>query len=425
MQVDIDINGIMKVLPHRFPFLLIDKIVELEIGKQVVAIKNVTMNEGFFQGHFPNYPIMPGVLIVEAMAQAGAYGMLSDPKNMGKIALFAAVNEVRFRKPVFPGDQIRIEVEYLKAKGPIAKMKGVAKVNDQIVCEGELTCSIFDNKETSADLIHKTVTIHPTAKIGAGVKIGQNTMIGPDVIIGDNTQIGSYVMIEKWTTIGSNCKISNNVSIATPPQDLKYAGQKGEITIGDNCDIREFVTIHLPTKENGKTSIGNNCMIMVHAHIPHDATIGNNVIIGGYVAFGGHAEVDDYAIIGGMTAVHQFVRIGRMAMIGGSSKIGQDIPPYMLADGNPLQVRALNIIGLQRRGVSFESQVELKKAFKLFYKSANNISQAIIEIKKQCKPVEEINILVTFLEEETSRGILKKAEQSEDLLFPELPELGI
>lgn len=425
-EINIDVKEIMKVLPHRPPFLLIDKIVEIsEDYKKVVAIKNVTMNEPFFLGHFPGFPIMPGVLIVEAMAQTGAYGMLSNPDNKGKIALFAAIDGVRFRKPVVPGDQLRIEVEATKVKGPVAKMKGTAFVNGQVACEGELTCSIMDNKGSGGALIDGSASIHPTAKIGKNVKIGTHSVIGQEVEIGDNTEIGSNVLLARWVKIGSDCKVMHGTSIGTPPQDTKYKGEKTWVTIGDRCTIREFVTIHQPTGEGNVTTIGNDCLLMVHSHIPHNARIGNNVVVGGYVGIAGHAEIDDYVIIGGLSAIHQFVRIGKMSMIGGQSKIVQDVPPFMIADGNPAQVRALNIIGLQRRGISMEAQVELKKAFKVVFRSGNNLSQAINHLKKDCKPLDEIKCLISFIEKETDRGILRKTETDSDLLFPDVPELGI
>ncbi len=423
--VDIDIKQIMKVLPHRYPFLLIDKIVEFDVNKRIVAIKNVTMNEDFFQGHFPNYPIMPGVLIVEAIAQTGAYGILSMPENQGKIVLFAGVDGIRFRKPVFPGDQIVIEVQYTKSKGAIAKMKGVAKVKDQIVCEGEFMCSISSPDSSKNNEIDKTAVIHQTAKIGQNVKIGPYTVIGPEVIIGDNCEIGSNVLLAKWTKVGNDCKIHNSTTIGTPPQDLKYKGEKSWVEIGDRCTIREFVTIHLPTGEGEKTSIGNDCLLMTNVHIPHNAKIGNNVIISSFAALAGHAQVDDYVIIGGMTGIHQFVKIGKMAMIGGHSRIVQDVPPFMIAEGNPAQIRALNLVGLQRRGVPIESQVELKKAFRLLYKSGNNLSKAIDMIKTHCKMLDEIKVLLDFIEQSSKRGILKKAESYEKLLFEDIPEIGI
>lgn len=424
-EVDIDINGIKKVLPHRYPFLLIDRVIFLEEQSKVIAIKNVSGNEEFFSGHFPGFPIMPGVLIIEAIAQAGAFGMLASAENQGKFALFAGIDNVRFRKPVFPGDQLRIEVEYMKSRGPIAKMKGVAMVNDQVVCESELMCSVVSKEQSKASLIDPTAIVHQSVKIGKGVRVGPFTTIGPEVSIGDNTVIESGVVIARWTTIGKDCRIMNGVTIATPPQDHKYKGERNEVVIGDRCIIREFATIHLPTGEGEKTSIGNDCMIMTNVHIPHNAKIGNNVVISSFAGLSGHAEIADNVIIGGLTGIHQHVRIGKMAMIGGQAKIVQDVPPFMLADGNPAQVRALNIIGLQRRGVSLESQVELKKAFKIIYKSNLNLTLALEELKKKCKPLGEIKELIAFLEQETDRGILKKSEQTDDLLFPEIPELGI
>ncbi len=429
-EVNIDTVEIMKTLPHRHPFLLVDKIIEHEPKKRAVGIKNVTFDESFFAGHFPGLPVMPGVLIVEALAQVGAWAVLLRPENKGKVAFFAGIDSVRFRKPVVPGDQLRLEVELLKGRANLLKMKGVALVNGSPVCEGELMCSLISpaqQQETSAD-IDSTAVVHPTAKLGKGVRIGAYSIIGEDVEIGDNTMIGTSVVISRWAKIGKDCRISHGTTIGTPPQDHKYRGEKSWVVIGDRCQIREFVTIHLPTGEGNTTRIGNDVMIQIYSHIPHNANIGNNVVIAGYVAMAGHAQIDDYAIIGGMTTIHQFVRIGKMAMIGGNSRIAKDIPPFMLAEGNPMQVRALNSVGLMRRGVSAESQNELKKAFKILFKSGLNLTQAVFEMKKKLNvSYPEISYLIEFLEQETDRGILKKMEASDndDLLLPDLPELGI
>ena len=139
-----DSNEIMKVIPHRYPFLLVDRIIELEIGKKAVGIKNVSVNEPFFQGHFPDYPVMPGVLIIEALAQVGAVAVLSMPEMKNKLALFAGIDGARFRKQVFPGDQIRLEVEMVKFRGPIGKGKGIATVDGKTVAEAELMFALQD-----------------------------------------------------------------------------------------------------------------------------------------------------------------------------------------------------------------------------------------------------------------------------------------
>lgn len=426
-MVELGIKEIMKIIPHRYPFLLIDKVIELEEGKRAVAIKNVTMNEGFFQGHFPGHPIMPGVLILEAIAQTGVVMALRSMQSNGKIVYFAGIDKVRFRRPVMPGDQLRFEVEALWVKRNLGKMKGQALVEREVAAEGEFMFSIVD-KETSGAKIHPTATVHTSAVLEKNVEIGPNTVIGPEVTVGAGTKIGANCLIAKWTTIGKDNNIHQGVTIAAPPQDIKYKGEKGEVIIGDRNLIREYVTIHLPSGEGNQTTIGNDNFIMVHAHVPHNCKIGNHAVIGGYVGLAGYTEIDDQAIIGGMSGIHQYVRIGRLAMIGAQSKVVKDIPPFMLVDGNPSQVRSINSIGLQRKGVSNEAITEIRKAFKIIYESGNSTQKAAEEIKKRLRPLPEVNQLVKFLEEESKRGINKKTAievEADELIFPEIPELGI
>ncbi|MFH1761498.1 MAG: acyl-ACP--UDP-N-acetylglucosamine O-acyltransferase [bacterium] len=425
--MELDINEIMKSTPHRYPFLLVDRILE-KTDKKIVGLKNVTINEPFFQGHFPGHPIMPGVLIIEAIAQVGCVMSLRAPENAGKIIYFAAIDKVRFRKPVVPGDQLRLEVELMWQKGRLGKMKGRAMVDGNLAVEGEFMFSLVDKEGGRTGVkIDSTATVHPSAILEKGVEIGPYCVIGPEIKIGENTWLGSNVTISKWCTIGKNNKIYHGASIGTDPQDIRYNNEKGEIIIGDNNIIREFVTIHLPTKEGGKTIIGNENFIMVHAHIPHDCQIGNQVVIGGYVGIAGHAVIEDQVIIGGLAGIHQFVRIGRLTMVGAQSKVLKDIPPYMVVDGTPAIARGINSIGLQRRGVGTESQTELKKAFKILYGNKSKMSSAIDEIKKKCRKLDEINYLVAFLEESTRRGVNRKSdfEDDKEMILPEVPEIGI
>lgn len=426
----LNIQDILRTIPHRFPFLLVDKMLEMEPGKRAVAIKNVTMNEPFFQGHFPGQPVMPGVLIIESIAQVGAVMALYDPTALGKIVFFAGVDKVKFKKPVVPGDQLKIVVDVLWFKRGLGKMKGTAFVEDEEVCGGEFTFALVDQGGGGKGAqVHPTATIHPSAKLGAGVQIGPYVVVGPDVEIGDKTIVGANTVINRWTKIGSENKIHQGVSIGAAPQDIKYKGEKGEIIIGNKNTIREFVTIHLPVGgEGSKTIIGNENYIMIHAHIPHNCEIGNQVVVGGYVGLAGYTKIEDQVIIGGMAGIHQFVRIGKLAMIGAQSKIVQDIPPFMLVEGSPAEARGVNSIGMQRRGISFESQAEIKKAFKVIYETKQSTEKIIEELNKRLRPLDEINYLVKFLEQESKRGISKKVaidEVEDDLILPEVPELGI
>ena len=426
-KTELGIKEILGILPHRYPFLLIDKVTVEEGSQKAVGIKNVTINEPFFQGHFPGQPIMPGVLITEAMAQVGAVMALRMPKNEGKIVFFAGIDSMRFRRPVVPGDQLTIEVEVLWVKGPVGKMKAKASVSGAVAAEGDIMFSLVPKNQKGKAKIHPTALVHPTAIIEEGATVGPYTIIGPEVAIRKGTSIGAHCVIHKWAKIGEDCKILQGVSISAPPQDHRYKGEKGEVVIGDRNLIREFVTIHLPVGEGSQTIIGNDNFIMVHAHIPHNAKISNHVVIGGYVGLAGYVQIDDFVIIGGLAGVHQFCRIGKLVMIGAQSKVVQDVPPFMLVEGNPAQVRKTNSIGLQRRGVSQEAQSEIKKAFKILYGTRIGTAQAIDEIKKKVRQVDEIKELLSFLEEETDRGINKRfsGELETDMLFPELPEIGL
>lgn len=254
---------------------------------------------------------------------------------------------------------------------------------------------------------HETAVIHPGARIGRDVEIGPYVVIGDGVTIGDGCSIGAHVQISGYTEIGRNVKIFQAASIGCDPQDLKYKGEKSYLFIGDNTIIREFTTLSRGTEGGGgETRIGADCLIMANAHVAHDCQVGNGVILVNSVALGGHVTVEDRAVVGGLSGVHQFCKIGRMAMIGACSKVVKDVPPYVMIDGNPAKVAGINITGLRRNNVPSNVRDEIRKAYKVLYRSNLNTSQAIEVLEQTLVASPEIEHFIGFLKG-AERGIVR------------------
>ncbi|MDO8445947.1 MAG: acyl-ACP--UDP-N-acetylglucosamine O-acyltransferase [Deltaproteobacteria bacterium] len=254
--------------------------------------------------------------------------------------------------------------------------------------------------------IHNMAVIHSKAEIGEGVEIGPYAVIGENVRIGGGSKIGPHAVIEGWTEIGSNCDIGPSVVIGTPPQDIGYKGQRAFVKVGDNNVLREFVTVHRASKEDGYTTVGNNNFIMAYSHIAHDCKLGNNIIIANYAGISGHVEIGDRTVISGLVGIHQFVRIGTMCMIGGMSRILRDIVPYVITEGHTATPRGLNAIGLRRNGVDSQTRTEIKKAYKLLFRSDLTTEQALERIRTEVKDTPEIREFVKFVEG-SKRGIAR------------------
>jgi UDP-N-acetylglucosamine acyltransferase len=260
--------------------------------------------------------------------------------------------------------------------------------------------------------IHETAVIYPGARIAKDVEIGPYSVIGENVQIGEGTKIGPHVVITGWTSIGKNCKIYQGASIGEEPQDLKFAGEKSYVFIGDRTRIRESATVHRATGEGEETRIGNDCLLMAYTHVAHNCVVGNNVIMSNAAMLAGHAVVEDRAVIGGITGVHQFVKIGRNAMIGGASKIVQDVVPYTIVDGHPAKVVGLNSVGISRAGIPIESRRNIKKAYKLLYRSGLSLPQAISMIEQEVDSCDEVEHFLRFLRN-AERGICRERRESE------------
>ena len=246
--------------------------------------------------------------------------------------------------------------------------------------------------------IHPTAIVDPAADIGHEVAIGPYCVIEGEVRIGDGSQIGPHVHIQRYTTLGKACQVHAGTVLGGDPQDRKFKGERSYLEIGDRNILREHVTLHRARGEDAKTLLGNDNMIMAYCHVGHNCIIGNHVMMANYTGISGHVIVEDRATISGHVGVHQFVRIGGLAMVGGCSKVVQDIPPYMTADGHPCKVYGLNKVGLERNGFSSKVRSELRQAYKLLYRSDLNLSQAMEAVANQIEPSDELDSLMKFLE---------------------------
>lgn len=260
--------------------------------------------------------------------------------------------------------------------------------------------------------IHPTAIVHPDAELGAGVEVGPFSIIEGTVKIGDRTKVGERVSIKGHTTIGAENEIFTGAVVGSLTQDKKYKGGVSYLKIGDRNKIREYVTINPGTDEGTETAIGNDNLIMAYAHIAHDCVLKNHITLANNGTLAGHVLIDDRAIIGGFGAVHQFVRIGYLAIVGGCSKVVQDIPPYMMVDGHPAKVYGLNSVGLERAQVSSEEKSNLKKAFKILFRSGLTVKSAAKKIESDLPKTETITTLLQFINQ-SERGICKPASDSE------------
>lgn len=258
----------------------------------------------------------------------------------------------------------------------------------------------------SGTQIHPTAIVDPKAEIGPGTIVGPYCIVQAGVVLGANCWLQHHVTVAGPTTAGARNKFYACCSIGQQTQDLKYDGEPTYLEIGDENTFREFVTVNRSTTGEGKTRIGHRGNFLAYSHIGHDCDVGDAVIFSNNGTLAGHVQVGDHAIMGGLTAVHQFCRLGRYAITGGCSKIVQDVPPFMIADGNPAKVRGINVVGLERNGFAPETIKTIKEAFRLIYRSKYNTRQAIEAIEQELSPSAEITQIVEFVKT-TERGIIR------------------
>lgn len=254
--------------------------------------------------------------------------------------------------------------------------------------------------------IHPTAVVDADAQLGEGVEIGPYCVLGKHVTLGDGVRLRSHVVVDGWTRLGPRCDVFAFASLGTQTQDLKYEGGPTYVEIGAETTLREYVTVNSGTTATEVTRVGSRCHIMAYAHVAHGCTVGDEVVMANCATLAGHVEVADQAIIGGLSGVHQFVRIGRLGFVGGCVKVTQDVPPFIMVDGNPAVVRGLNKVGLNRRGVEPEAQRWLRRAYSKLYREKLSVRAALEMLRAEAPAFPEAETFIGFVES-AQRGIVR------------------
>ncbi len=255
-------------------------------------------------------------------------------------------------------------------------------------------------------MIHPTAVIHPKAEVGDDCEIGPYCVIGEHVVLGPRCRLHAHVVVEGHTRLGAENEIFPFASIGLQTQDLKWRGGLTRTEIGDRNTFRECVTVNSATGDGEVTRIGSENHILAYSHVAHNVVLGNQIIMSNVATLAGHVIVEDCAVVGGLAAVHQFCRLGRMSIVGGCSKVVQDVPPFMLADGNPAETRTVNKVGMERNGISDEAQAAIRQAYKLLFREGLTIPNALARIEQELPVLPELQHLVQFVRS-SERGISK------------------
>ena len=253
--------------------------------------------------------------------------------------------------------------------------------------------------------IHPTALVASDARIGGDVSIGAFAIVGENCAIGDGCVVAAHAILERNVVLAANVKVGSGSILGGDPQDLKFRGEATFVEIGENTTIREYATINRGTAQSFRTTVGKSCLLMSYVHLAHDCHVGDGVIISNGVQLAGHVTIEDKATLSGLTAVHQFARIGQYSFVGGMSRVSKDVPPYIKAVGNPIKLYGLNSVGLQRNGFPEDVTRELKRAYRLFFRSELNVTQALERARAELQPFPEVQALIRFVDE-SQRGVV-------------------
>jgi UDP-N-acetylglucosamine acyltransferase len=398
-----EIGKLVRQLPTQYPFVLVDRIIEHDRSGRLVAAKNVTGSEDFFEGHFPGQPVMPGVLILESLAQAAGIFLLKAAADPRAVEIrVVGFDETKFRRPVVPGDQLRLEVRLVHRRGDLVRFHGDVRVGDARAAEARLLLQVATLPPAEIDPLARVAA---GAALEPGVRVGPFCVVGPAVHLGRGTLLESNVVVDGDTRIGEHNHFFPFSSIGLVPQDLKFRGEATRVEIGDHNTFREGVTVHRGTAGGGGvTRIGSANLLMAQVHVAHDCSVGSHAILANGSALSGHVEVQDYATLGGFSGVHQFCRVGIHAFMGGATIATRDVLPFSLTVGNRAHLYGANVVGLKRRGFSASAVAGLRRAFRLL---RGGLSTAGVLARLEAEtPTAELRTLVEFIRS-SRRGVVR------------------
>jgi UDP-N-acetylglucosamine acyltransferase len=256
-------------------------------------------------------------------------------------------------------------------------------------------------------MIDPRAVISPQAQIAPDVEIGPFTVIGADVVIGAGTWIGPHAVINGPTSIGAGNKIFQFASLGDAPQDKKYNGEPTRLEVGDRNVFRESVTVNRgTTHDKGVTRIGNDNLLMAYSHVAHDCHLGDQIVMANCATLGGHVELGDWVTLGGLSAVHQYTKVGAHSFIAHNAMVTRDVPPYIMAVGRPAAPHSVNAVGLQRRGFTAAQILNIRRAYRLLYRSGLKLKNALEELEKVAVTQEEIRPFVEFIKR-SERSIVR------------------
>ena len=403
----LDIDEILEYLPHRYPFLLLDRVDEVVPGERIVGRKNVSANEPYLQGHFPGKPIVPGVLIVEALAQLCcilAFKTRGRTSAEGYLQYLAGVDNARFKRPVRPGDVLELRGTIDSERRQLMKFDCEALVDGEVACSVKLMCV----ERKAVRLVDERAIVDPRADLGNNVSVGPWSTIGPDVIVGDDCEIGPHVVLRGPTVLGRGNKIYQYSTVGEGSPAFAYKGEPTTLSIGDNNVIREGVTIHrgLAT-DRSRTVIGNDNLLMAYVHIGHDCVLGNRIVMANNASVAGHVAVGDEAVLSGYVGVPQFRSIGAYSFVSAMSLVTKDVPAYVSVDGNPAGAVGLNAERLRRLGLDDTVKKALQDAYNTVYRRGLTLKEALEELQAPAESFAEVRCFVESIKR-SEHGIIRE-----------------